>query len=126
MFIASQGRMTYGPDIRAAVLIDNEIANFYRSLIPPYLENWPQFYKAHITVVRFGKESPADMAAWGKWEGRLIEFEYSNQIIEGDLYFVLPVQSKAIGDIREELGLPRFRHGADAYHITIANKKRSN
>jgi len=128
MVFNSKGILRYGPGIRAIVEVDQGISDFYRKLIPKYNYVQSQMYAAHITVVRTGKETPTNMSAWGKYEGQEIPFTYDNQVYSDKTYWYLNVQSDRIGDIREELGLPRFRLGelgADrkSYHITIANSK---
>lgn len=125
------GILQYGPGLRAVVWADQGIADLYRSLIPKYYYAAPQMYPAHITVVRLKKESAKNMDVWSKYEGEVIPFQYENEIRFDGTYFYLNVQSDRIGDIREELGLPRFRFGdlgADncCYHITIGNVKDAN
>lgn len=68
------------------------------------------------------------MEVWNRYNGEEIQFEYDNEIRFDGTYFYLNVKSDRIGDIREELGLQRFRFGdlgADMqrYHITIGNCK---
>lgn len=128
MVFNSKGILRYGPGIRAIVEVDQGISNFYRKLIPKYNYVQSQMYPAHITVVRTAKEIPTNMSVWGKYEGQEIPFTYDNHVYNDKTYWYLNVQSDRIGDIREELGLPRFRSGelgADrkSYHITIGNSK---
>lgn len=128
MVFNSKGILRYGPGIRAIVEVDQGIADLYRKLIPKYNYVQPQMYSAHITVVRTAKETPKNMGVWGKYEGEEIPFTYDNHVYNDATYWYLNVQSDRIGDIREELGLPRFRFGelgADrkSYHITIGNVK---
>ncbi len=84
---------------------------------------------AHITVVT-GKCNPitrvpyepiVDKKNWGKYENQSVSFTYDPYIHEGDVYFWTTVYSEELGDIREELGLPRERY--HPYHITVGNKK---
>lgn len=126
--IASNGKLQYGPGLRAVVWVDPAIAKLYLKLIPKYYYPQPQMYPAHITVVRLNLEVIKNMAVWNKYEGESVPFSYDNKINFDGTYFYLNVQSERIGEIREELGLPRFRFsdlGADkqCYHITIANVK---
>ncbi len=118
----SYGIISYGPGVKAAVSVDEDIARYYRKLIPKCFEVSSQYYAAHITVVRFGIEIPPRMEFWDKYEGEKIFFEYSPQVIFEGVYYYLEAYSKRIGDIREELGLPRFRRDG-CYHITIGNRK---
>ena len=68
---------------RLVVEICPGISMFYRSLIP----KWYQLSGGlratpHITVVRQGK--PKNLAAWGKYEGEIIEYEYSPEDLRTD------------------------------------------
>lgn len=94
---ASEGILKYGPGIRAIVEADQGISDFYRKLIPKYHYAQPQFYPAHITVVRTDRETPTNMDAWGKYEGRVIPFTYDPEIHTDGTYWYLDVQSDEIG-----------------------------
>lgn len=125
----SEGRLEYGPGMRAVVWVDQDISNLYRKLIPKYYYPQPQMYNAHITVVRTSKESVKDLSSWNKYNGEIISFEYERYVNFDGIYFYLNVFSDRIGEIRQELGLPRFRFGElgsakGCYHISIANCKR--
>lgn len=124
----SEGKLEYGPGLRAVVWVEQNISDLYRKLIPKYYYAQPQLYPAHITVVRLRLETAKNMEVWNKYNGELVLFSYDSSIRFDGTYFYLNVQSERIGDIREELGLPRFRFGdlgADkrCYHVTIANVK---
>ncbi len=128
MFFPTNGTLQYGPGFRAVVWAEQDIADLYRKLIPKYYYVAPQLYPAHITVVRLRLETAENMAVWSKYQGEVVPFEYENEICFDGTYFYLKVRSDRIGDIREELGLPRFRFGdlgADkgCYHISIGNVK---
>ena len=103
--------------------IDPELVRYYRSLIPAYLNASPQKYDAHISVVRKDREVVQDWTAWGKYAGEEVEYQYEPTLMYDNLYFWLPAWSERVGDIREELGLPRVREGFTEYHITLANIK---
>ena len=127
----SNAIIKYGPGIKVIAEIDQEISNFYRSLIPKYYCVKSQAYTAHITIVRLHKETPIKMENWGKHEGRIISYYYSPIVQNDDTYFWLNAYSEEIGDVREELGLPRFRDDTiyggikrNEYHITIGNCKK--
>lgn len=124
----AEGSLQYGPGRRAVVWIDQGISDFYRSLIPKYCYAQPQLYPAHITVVRIKLETPTNMDAWGKYEGEVVKYYYDTNIRFDGTYFYLNTYSDRIGEIREELGLPRFRFGElgtdrGSYHTSIANVK---
>lgn len=121
---SSSGQLSYGPGIRSVVSVDPGIINYYRSLIPQHYCVNRQRYSGHITVVRTGKESPTKMDAWGKHQEAVIQFHYDPHIQQQGVYWYLNVYSEQIGDIREELGLPRFRFAdRPCYHLSLANNK---
>lgn len=126
----STATVCYSSEMKVFALIDPEIAAYYKSLIPKYYYPKPQLYKPHITIVRNKKETPVNMENWGKYEGRLINFQYNPYIYYDGIYFWLDAYSSEIEEIRLELGLPRFRDDRNfggilrqEYHITIANTK---
>ena len=101
---------------------DRELGNYYRALIPKYVQAKPPKYAPHITIIRLGKESPPHYD-WGDYDGRVIEFQYEPPLKFQFPYFFLDVYSEEIGQIRRELGLPTFRYPFTKYHTTIANLK---
>ena len=125
----TEGILKYGPGIKAAVWLDKDIARYYLQLIPKFKYAKPQMYSTHITLVRTGIETPSNMSFWGKYEGELIKVSYENFIKFAYPYFYLDAYSERIGEIREELGLSRYRipHPDspyyNRYHITIGNVK---
>ncbi len=129
MFQESKGVLKYGPGIRAVVMVDQGISDLYRKLCPKYLYVQPPMYPAHITVVRTDREVPKNMDFWNKYEDEVIPFSYERRVYSDNTYVYLRVTSDRIGDIREELGLPRYRFGElgsdrGGYHITIGNFKK--
>lgn len=121
-FLRSTGVLNYGPKIRLVLNVDQQIADFYRSLIPKWFDVNPQKYPAHVSIVR--REIPLNMDFWQKYEGQEVEFQYSPRIMEDETYYWLDVQSERLQEIREELGLKRFPPWRNLYHITIGNKKK--
>jgi hypothetical protein len=126
----SKAVVKYGPGIKVVAEIDQEISNYYKNLIPKYYYAKSQAYPAHITIVRLNKENPTKMENWGKYEGKTILFSYDPIIQKDENYFWLNAYSEDIGNIREDLGLPRFRDDSwmggikrNEYHITIGNIK---
>src|SRR5581483_2920754 len=124
MWFSTSGKLQYGPGMRAVVWADQGISDFYRKLIPKYYYAQPQLYPAHITVVRLKLENINNLEVWNKYNSELVDFDYSNEVNFDGIYFYLNVRSERIGDIREELGLKRFRFsdlGANngCYHISI-------
>jgi hypothetical protein len=104
------------------LLTDPDLSNYYRSLIPKWLRQAKPGYAPHISVVR--KEIPADLSAWGKYEGEVVEFKYSNIIHTDGKYFWLNCFSYRLEEIRSDLGLPLWGSNHLVYynqtwHITI-------
>ena len=122
------GRIEYSERSRVVAWVDNELARYYRSMIPKARYVQPQMYPAHITVVRsYPIEIVPDRTAWGKHEGRIINFEYDGVVLFEKPYFYIEAWSEELNDIRTELGLPEFRIiGArllDCFHMTLGNVK---
>lgn len=118
-----EGRLQYGPGIRAVLLVDQSIANYYRHMIPKYVEVKPQRHQAHVTVVRIGLEVPTNMESWGRHEGELIRFRYGSDVLFDNGYYYLNVECPRIEQIRLELGLPPVFDVKKGHHITIGNSK---
>lgn len=71
-------------------------------------------WRAHVTVVN-GKEKITHPELWKKYNNEFIEFEYSPHIEQHWKFWVLPVRSERLREIRAELGLkPNYD-----LHITI-------
>ena len=132
MLYKSTGVLRYSEDkgYKLIVVIDKQIARYYRSLIPKWYVVQGTRYDPHITVVRSYKETPPDLTAWGKYEGQEIEFLYDSTIQMSENYYWLNILCKRLEEIRLELGLPvtsiytRPPEGfSKFFHTTIANTK---
>lgn len=130
----STGRLRYSTKNGHRVTVeelDEDLAAFYRSLIPFWMPaNKPKF-APHITVVRIHKETPADLTAWGKHDGEEIEFLYEPCVYHDRTYYWLNIWCPRLEEIRAELGMsvtsPYTLPPAGfkkCFHCTIANKKR--
>ena len=125
----SYGKLDYSqlPQIRLVAELDPGIAEFYRSLIPKHFVLQKPMYVPHVSVIR--KETPTNMAAWGKYQGELVEIFYDPYIFFGKIYCWLKVHSVRFEEIREELGLPRHSHitrppdEQPCFHMTLGNQK---
>ncbi len=113
---------------KAVVFVDEGIYHYYRALIPHTQKPQNgQRHPPHISVVR--KQIPTNLAAWGKYEGQPISFQYENIIRFGSVYCWLNVYSKELEDILVELGIPPHNpitappDGRRCFHITIGNNK---
>ena len=107
---------------------DQQIVEYYRVLIPPYICVNPQRYSAHVSVVR--NEIPVNLDAWSKYQGHSINFFYSPIVHFGQVYCWLNVFSQQLEEIRLELGLPVSSEYTlppegftKCFHMTIGNFK---
>lgn len=123
----AKGILQYS-DHKLVANVDQELSDYYKSLIPKYINVNPQRYPAHISIVR--KEVPVHREFWGKYEGESVEFFYSPAIRSGTVYFWLDVFSQRFEEIRLELGLPvrtEYTVPPDGFiktfHLTIGNMK---
>jgi len=118
------GRMHYYSKW-AVAYVDQQIAEYYRALVPKAFYIQPQRYPAHVTVVRFGMENPVHKEEfWNKYQDEQIEIEYENIVETDGLYFWLSAWSPRIAEIRSELGLEEQRDHFKSYHITVGNVKK--
>jgi len=108
--------------------VDPGIASFCRAMMPKYITLNPQRYAPHISVVRH--EHSVNMEHWGKYEGQQVEFEYTNYVHNGRVYWWINAFSTRLEEIRVELGLyvhDKYTQPPDGYlkcfHITLANCK---
>lgn len=130
-FYEAQGILNYkvvDVGYRLVVDIEQDICEYYRSLIPKYKGVKGQRHKAHISVVRH--EIPINLEAWGKYQGEEIDFIYDNDIKWGTVYYWLNCFSKRLEEIRTELGLPvssPYTRPPESFlkcfHTTIGNAK---
>ncbi len=96
-----------------------DFGSYYRSLCPKAWHIKPPMYPPHITILRkdiepFTTRDDLPCSA---------VIEYEPGIKTDGLYYWLDVYSEEIGDIRESLGLSRYRDGFNCYHVTIGNNK---
>lgn len=130
MFHKSTGRLHYKGSDSLVLIVDQNISDYYRSLIPPWHNvNRPR-YGAHVTIVRTGKEVPKNTATWRKYHGEKVLFYYEPYIHYGTIYYWLNVFCNRLEDIRVELGLPitsPYKSPPEGFkkyfHVTIANVK---
>lgn len=120
-FFKSTGTLHYDTN-KLVLLIDQGIADYYRSLIPKSHKFNRQMYDAHISIVR--KESPPKMSYWGIYENEEVEFTYHPIVRWDETYYWIDVDpNERFKQIRLELGLSECRSYSGKYHITIGNKK---
>lgn len=128
----SEGYLRYriGPEggYSLRLEVEQDILEYYRWLLPPYVQTNKPMYPAHISVVR--KEVPPNLTAWGNHEGEEVDFVYYNVIFTSETYLWLNVYSRRLEEIRRELGLEvssRYRQPPEGFsqtfHMTIGNFK---
>ena len=93
----------YDDEWKVNVAIEDDLAAYYRSLVPKYYKINPTRYPPHITVVR--REEIPNKEVWGKYEGKEVEFLHS-QIRRGTIYWWLDTYCDFLLELRTELGLP--------------------
>lgn len=123
----SVGILIYSRPYKLILKVDEELGNFYRSLIPKYLNVKKQMHSFHITIIR--NETPLNFNFWEKYQNRYINFEYDPYIYNGIVYYWLNIFSPILENIRTELGLStsseysRSPDGLCNFHITLGNIK---
>ena len=128
MIFSSQG-VVQSSKRKCIVMVDQQIANYYYGLIPPYIQKQRQKHPAHITIIRefeFNLFKIPDSEAeekGGDIHGLPLFFLYQGLIHFTYPYFYLKCWSWQIGQIRKEFGLKEFREGFSCYHITVGNVK---
>jgi hypothetical protein len=116
----SVGCLKYVPN-KLTLEVDQVVADYYRALLPKWIRNNPQKFPAHVSVVR--RETPPRAEHWGRYEGELVEFRYSNVVEFDETYVWLNVECERLKEVRVELGLNAYPWWRNRYHVTIANFK---
>jgi hypothetical protein len=104
----------------ALLVCDEGIVTLYSWFLKTYgLETEPnKLWGSHVSVIK-GQE-PNDKAAWGRDEGKRVEFWYTDKIRwDNDKHAWLDVFSPQMCQIREGIGLP----GKSFYHLTLGRLK---
>ena len=123
----SSGSLKYYPDeYRMILSVNQNMLDYYFTLIPRYYRATKPGWKAHITAVRPEKESPPKIRYWGDYENEEVEFLYDSYMLEGGGFYWINVWSKRLETIREELGLENTSKYSlrptgynKTFHITI-------
>lgn len=130
--LTSYGNIIFHDDEwKINVQVDNNLVDFYRSLVPKYIRLNRTRFLPHITVVR--KENIPDKKLWYKLSKTTlkdIEFQYSPYIYnDGSVYWWLAVHCPFLNLLRKDLGLEywselcRPQDNSNYFHITIGNTK---
>lgn len=128
MFFNAKGKLCYSENpYKLIVEVEEDLAQYYLSLIPKYLRVNRQKYAPHISVVR---NETIDLSQWGKYEDQQVAFRYENVIYNDINYFWLNAESCSLEAIRLELGLnpnseiTKSPDGKHIFHITLGNLKK--
>lgn len=95
-----------------------DFGNYYYKLMPKYLNAQRQKFEAHVTIVRSFEKALIKKQYCGT-----IDIQYDPMVYYDSPYYFLKCWSDEIGQLRNEVGLPKYRKPFDYYHITIANTK---
>jgi hypothetical protein len=108
------------------LFVSQDLADYYRSLIPKCERVVRPRWAAHITVVRAGVDVVGKMLYWDDYEGEVVEFMYDPYPLNGNGYYWVNAWSKRMEAIRSELGLENVSKYAlrptgynKTFHITI-------
>lgn len=130
IFYEATGTLQYSKDWRLVLRVEQDLVDYYRSLIPKWHSCQRPRWPAHITVVRQEKETPVHKQHWWKYNHQQVKFIYSPQIRFGKVYYWLNAFCTRLEDIRIELGLPchsQYTMPPEGFrkhfHTTIANLK---
>lgn len=113
---------------KLALDCDQELSNFYRSLIPFWFNIKRPMWGAHISIVR--NIIPINLQFWNKYQDTEIEFEYEPIIYNDETYYWLNCYSPKLEEIRVELGMKPYGDvtvspgGLHKFHMTIGNLKK--
>jgi hypothetical protein len=131
MLYKSSGTLKYYRDpFKCIVEVSQDLADFYKSLIPKVHKVNRQGWPAHISVVRNRNPPEFDISVWGKYENEIVEFEYDPVVYWDEKYWWINCYSRRLEEIRKELKvldnyeyikLPSGYY--KRWHITIGNSK---
>lgn len=102
----STGIVKYRSDdgLWVTVEVDQQLANYYLSLIPKYYKVIKPRWPAHVTVAR-PEEDLSNLDNWGIHEGESVQFVYDPTILEEKGFWWFNLWCKEMENIRLELGL---------------------
>jgi len=86
------------------VSVNQQLADYYYSLIPKSLRVVRPRWKAHVTVVR-PEDNPTNLENWGKHEGEIVPFVYDPTILYEGGFWWFNLWCVTMEDIRKEIGL---------------------
>lgn len=130
-WLKAKGKLIYSParpglkkqraanDFFVILETPGDVAKYYSHWVKKslYLDLQLPAWRPHVTVLDGRKAIAEDkLPLWKKYAGEIIKYEYSVDIEQHWKFWVLPVRSPRLAEIRSELGLPQNNHG---FHLTI-------
>lgn len=102
---SSTGQIRYREGLWVTAYIDQELADYYLSLIPKYYRVKKPRWEAHVTVVRPEDEPKNVRENWGKHNNEIVEFIYDPTLQEERGIWWFNLWCKIMEQIRLELDL---------------------
>ena len=125
MYFITLAKPVFYSDYGVAYL-DKQLSAYYYSLLPKYYMKQRQKYPPHITFLRKSVEAIPNLNVWENFRKNGLQdvaIMYNGDIQFSSPYFFLNAWSEELADLRESLGLSRYRSGFDCFHITVGNIK---
>ena len=125
------GKLVYDNEYRLVLKVEQDLADYYRILIPKYYKPQRQCWAAHLTVVRPGFDVIKDVSQWksvlNDRQFERVEFIYRPYLESGGGFYWFNAWSKQLEHVRKELGLenvskyPYIPEGYNkTFHCTVA------
>ena len=128
----SCGKIIYSPNSYlgknnnwAILKCDDQIGDYYRTLYQREYKALNGGYKlriikpiwsSHISYIR-NSDNITNLNNWGKYQNKMVEFEYQPGVLDNGKYFWLKVNCLFLSELRMQLGLsaePQY-----GFHLTI-------
>lgn len=88
-----------------SAMLDQQLADYYLSLIPKSYRLTRPRWPAHATIARPDDYIKDGHWAWGRHEGEVVDFVYDPTLHTNDKYWWFNLWSKVMENIRSEFGL---------------------
>ena len=128
----SEGKLRYSPTLNGGrqekywLILDCDptIGEYYRCLYRNHFHGCRKLlrpsWREHVTVIR-NEEPTKNQDLWLKYDGQIVQFNYTPEVVDNEVYFWLEVDCEQLLDIREEYGLPRDPEFA--LHLTVGSSQ---
>lgn len=107
--------------LNAQCFIDQEIVDYYYSLLPKSIGALKPGHPAHITVVReYEVNEFTNLDLLKCYENFPINFEYGPDLIyRVGPHFIIDCHSVEMEDLRSKINLSRLRYPFSCFHFTV-------